>query len=80
MSLLPKIICYHDMAQFLKPAKLRLSLCMPFYEDNVFTIFMGEASALSSASSGIIRDPASEIEPYHLIFSMVPCLFGEGVS
>jgi hypothetical protein len=80
MSLLSKIICYSDMAQFLKPAKLFLSMCIPLYEYNVFTIFIGEASALSSASSGIIRDPASEIEPYHLIFSMLPYLLREGVS
>jgi hypothetical protein len=79
MSLLSKIIRHGDMAQFLKPAKLLLSLCMPFYEYNVFTIFMGEASALSSASSGIIRDPASEIESCHLIFSMFRYLFREGV-
>ena len=67
------------MAQFLKPAKLLLSLCIPFYEYNVFTKFTGEASALSSASSGIIREPASEIEPCHLIFGILPYLFREGV-
>ena len=65
------------MAQFLKPAKLLLSKCMPFYEYNVFTKFIGEASASSSASSGIIRDPASEIEPCHLIFSMAPISLGK---
>jgi hypothetical protein len=67
------------MAQFLKPAKLPFSKRISLFEYNVFTIFIGEAFASSSASLGIIRDPASEIEPCHLIFSTLPYLFREGV-
>jgi hypothetical protein len=40
-----------DMDQFLKPAKLSLSLFKPLSDCNVFTQFKCEASASSSASS-----------------------------
>lgn len=59
MSLLSKIICHSDMAQFPKPAKLPLSIYILLYEYNVFTKFMGEASASPAASSGL---PAIQLQ------------------
>ena len=79
MSLLSKIICHSDTAQFPKPAKLSLSMCIPLYECNVFTKFTGEASASSTASSRLPVIRLQKLRHVTMIPSMLPYLFWKGV-